>query len=399
MFRFAQVAIRMSSVPRAGRGAGRSVRRNNARPYHASLTRNGPATAAAVKPAEPQLASSVEIPATNDQRRHFSNQTFAEAPISKASKAGIKHKYLSDVQAATLSLGLAGKDLLVQAKTGTGKTMAFLLPSVERLATVSPPPRQGQVSILILSPTRELALQIEEEAKTLLTCHSFRAQHAIGGTSITAEQHRMRNERCDILIATPGRLLDHLENGDVRSRLANVQCLILDEADRLLDQGFMNDLQKIFTFLPPRTQVPRQAMLFSATMSAEVKQVVGKALSGDYQFVSTLTEEEANTHEHVPQSVISAPLSDTLATTLAVVREDKATHGAASKIMIFCPTARSTGLAADVFRKIKGLPPVLEIHSRKSQSQRSKAAEAFKNAKNAILFSSDVAARGMDFPG
>lgn len=101
----------------------------------------------------------------------------------------------------------------------------------------------------------------------------------------------------------------------------------------------------------------------------------------------------------VPQSVTIAPLSDTLATTLAVVRDDIATHGKASKIMIFCPTARSTALSAEVFRQIKGLPPILEIHSRKTQANRSKAAEAFKDAKTSILFSSDVAARGMDFPG
>ena len=92
----------------------------------------------------------------------------------------------------------------------------------------------------------------------------------------TSEKNRLQNERCDILIATPGRLLDHLENGDVRSRLANLKSLILDEADRLLDQGFMNDLEKMFASLPQRKQVPRQAMLFSATMSPEVKQVRGR---------------------------------------------------------------------------------------------------------------------------
>jgi ATP-dependent RNA helicase MSS116 len=90
---------------------------------------------------------------------------------------------------------------------------------------------------------------------------------------MNSEQRRLQHERCDILIATPGRLLDHLENGDVRSRLTNVQSLILDEADRLLDQGFLSALEKIFAFLPSRKQVPRQAMLFSATMSSEVKQV------------------------------------------------------------------------------------------------------------------------------
>lgn len=187
----------MSSTPRGGRGAGRSSRRNHARPYHANAPRNAPAATA--KLAETPAPAAANIPATDDSRRHFSNQTFANAPISTQSKSAIKHMYLSDVQAATLELGLAGKDLLVQAKTGTGKTMAFLLPTVERLAKLGIKPRQGDISVLILSPTRELALQvstativclftlisirkIEDEAKVLLKNHPFVVQHAIGGT-------------------------------------------------------------------------------------------------------------------------------------------------------------------------------------------------------------------------
>lgn len=146
-----RAALRMLPIPRGGHGAGRAARRNHSRPYHASTTRNSLAVAVAVKP----------IPAADDDRqRHFSEQTFADAPISNASKSGIKHQYLSDVQAATLESGLAGKDLLVQAKTGTGKTMAFLLPTVERLAKRQELPRKGQISALILSPTRELAMQV-----------------------------------------------------------------------------------------------------------------------------------------------------------------------------------------------------------------------------------------------
>ena len=131
MLRYAQAIIRMPSIPRMGRGAGRAGRRNNnARPYHASLTRSGPATAAALKSLiEPQFASSeIEIPATSEQRRHFSEQNFADAPISKASKSGIKHKYLSDVQAATLELISYDKDLL--GATKREQKMILLLPQL-----------------------------------------------------------------------------------------------------------------------------------------------------------------------------------------------------------------------------------------------------------------------------
>lgn len=154
--------LRMSSsIPRGGRGAGRAVRRHNSKSYHASAKHSSPAAALAVKPVEP-----VE-PATKDRLRHFSDHTFEDAPISAASKSGIKHQHLSDVQAATLQLGLAGKDILVQAKTGTGKTMAFLLPTVERLAKLPRIPPAGQISALILSPTRELALQVGTELRNI----------------------------------------------------------------------------------------------------------------------------------------------------------------------------------------------------------------------------------------
>lgn len=141
-------------------------------------------------------------------------------------------------------------------------------------------------------------------------------------------------------------------------------------------------------------------------------------MNADHQFVSTLSEDEANTHQHgkyplhspfvhlvsprsssVPQTVITAPLSESLAATLQVFRDDLAQHGPSSKIMVFFPTARATGLAADVCRNIPGLPKILEIHSRMSQPKRIQAADTFKDAQSAILFSSDVAARGMDFPG
>lgn len=162
MLRLTQAAIRMStSASRTGREAGRGTRRNNTRNINASALRAGPAAALAVKPAPAPapVEPIVVVPKPQENRKHFSDQKFANAPISKESRLAIRHEYLSDVQAATLDLGLAGKDLLVQAKTGTGKTMAFLLPTVERLAK-STTSRNGNISVLILSPTRELALQV-----------------------------------------------------------------------------------------------------------------------------------------------------------------------------------------------------------------------------------------------
>ncbi|KAH7910632.1 P-loop containing nucleoside triphosphate hydrolase protein [Hygrophoropsis aurantiaca] len=306
---------------------------------------------------------------------------------------------MTDVQAATIEFGLSGVDLLVQAKTGTGKTTAFLLPAIENL--INQPPPQNQISIVVLSPTRELALQIEKEAKGLLQNHPLKVQSVIGGTNMKTESNRLSAGQCDILVATPGRLIDHLQNGALKQRVQCLQTLVLDEADRLLDQGFKPELEKILTFLPNRQQVPRQCMLYSATLSQPIKQIASLYLHPNHQFVSTLRDDEVNTHQHVPQSFVIVPIEDSLPAVLAILKEEIATNGDSAKCMVFCTTARGTSVAATVLANAGGsdLPPVYEIQSRMSQSARSKNAEAFKSAKSAILFSSDVTARGMDFPG
>ncbi|KAH0830321.1 P-loop containing nucleoside triphosphate hydrolase protein [Lanmaoa asiatica] len=301
---------------------------------------------------------------------------------------------------ATLELGLSGADLLVQAKTGTGKTMAFLLPAIEQLAK-KPVPRGGTASILVLSPTRELAMQIQKEANTLVNNHPFRVQALIGGTSIGMQKQRLTTRRCDILVATPGRLLDLLESTNLAERLRSIQTIVLDEADRLLDVGFKDTLNSIFKYLPDRDQNPRQCMLYSATLSRDVKEIAALYLTPDHKFVSTLAEDEINTHEHVPQTCITVPISDTMKATLAVLRDDVAEHGNSSKSMVFCTTAWGTSATAKLLEDAGygTLPPVYEIHSRLTQNRRLTVAQNFKRAKSGILVTSDVTARGMDFPG
>ncbi|KAK7062068.1 P-loop containing nucleoside triphosphate hydrolase protein [Favolaschia claudopus] len=368
-------------------------------------TTNSMASAATATASVPPKATPATAPAPKPvgsarNEAHFSARRFADAPISEASKRGIKHEFLSDVQDATLDPALKGLDLLVQAKTGTGKTLAFLLPAVERLIQMELVNRK--ISMLVLSPTRELALQIEDEAQTLIEKHPFRVAHAIGGTNMNATSKRIMEDPPRILIATPGRLVDHLENTHGFVHLFNdLRVIVYDEADRLLDQGFRKELDKILSFLPDKTQVRRQALLFSATISNEIKAVAKGALAPNYKFVSTLREDEVNTHEHVPQQSIVVPFSRQLAATLAFLQQDRILNNGSSKAMIFLPTARLVGFYYEALSKLPPgtLPPLLEIHSRKSQSARTKAAEAFKDAKEAVLFSSDVTARGMDFPG
>ncbi|KAF8213883.1 P-loop containing nucleoside triphosphate hydrolase protein [Mycena galopus ATCC 62051] len=379
-----------------------SRRPRRPRPAGPPAVRTMASAATATAPVAPAPAPAPEPASVSSTRNeaHFSARRFADAPISEASKRGIKHEFLSDVQASTLDPALKGLDLLVQAKTGTGKTLAFLLPAVERLSQMELTNRK--ISMLVLSPTRELALQIEEEAQTLIAHHPFKVAHAIGGTNMTATSKRIMENPPRILIATPGRLVDHLENTHSFVHLfSDLRVIVYDEADRLLDQGFRKELDKILSYLPDKTKVKRQALLFSATVSEEIKVVAKGALAANYKFISTLRDDEINTHEHVPQQSMVVPFSHQLAATLAFLKQDRTLHNGASKAMIFLPTARMVGFYFEALSQLpKGsLPPLYEIHSRKSQPARIRAADAFKDCKEGVLISSDVTARGMDFPG
>lgn len=304
--------------------------------------------------------------------------------------------------------------MLAQAKTGTGKTLAFLIPAIQRLCSLPRPPQQTSISVLVLSPTRELALQIEKEALMLLKNLSgnIGVQHVVGGTNITSERKRLLRDRKDLLIATPGRLLDHLENGgeglDLKTCFRDLRVLVLDEADRMLDMGFRASLEKIMKVIPDPLQGKaggRQSLFFSATIPSFVHDVA--KLKPDHVFISTLKEEEVNTHEHVPQEYKIVPVRSFLAEALNVVLSEAKASPKDHKIIVFCPTARATSLAADVFSQVSIvdkqtfsiLGPIYEIHSRKSQSARTKTMTDFKASPNGVLFSSDVTARGVDIPG
>lgn len=289
--------------------------------------------------------------------------------------------------------------MLAQAKTGTGKTVAFLLPAIQRLLASKREP--GLVSVLILTPTRELALQIEKEANILLRGfeNEIGVQHTVGGTNMTTEIKNLKSRRCDILVATPGRLVDHLENNGLAPRFSKLQTFVLDEADRMLDMGFAPDLQKIKRALPKPNQVPRQSLLFSATYTPSI--IASADIAPDHVFVNTIPEHEQNTHEHVAQTYETGSMSDVLPLTLKHLLNEMQANPTSYKIICFLPTAKATALAKEVMSLIPQAHPQnhYEIHSRMSQSARVKASDNFRKSATAVLFSSDVSARGVDFPG
>jgi ATP-dependent RNA helicase MSS116 len=285
---------------------------------------------------------------------------------------------------------MAGKDVLARAKTGSGKTLGFLLPAIE--SVVKAGTHGKKVSILVLSPTRELAMQIHAEALELLTFHeTIGAQVVYGGTNFNTDIKRLRTAKCDILIATPGRLIQHLDEG-ITGMLDDCSVLVLDEADRLLDMGFKPAVEKILRYVPQ----DRQSLMFSATVSDSIKKIAAAGLRPGYAYVDCVGDEDAGaTNTQVKQSVAIAPLEDQM----AVLKQLIESHCAATpdpKIMCFHTTARGTSIAAELFRNMR--EDVTVIHSRLSQSARTKATDQFRKVTTGVMMTSDVTARGIDIP-
>ncbi|KAJ9171502.1 hypothetical protein P3X46_014861 [Hevea brasiliensis] len=330
---------------------------------------------------------------------YLSESRFDQCSISPLSLKGIKdagYEKMTVVQEATLPVIIKGKDVLAKAKTGTGKTVAFLLPAIE-VVVKSPPIGRDQkrppILVLVICPTRELASQAAAEANTLLKYHSsIGVQVVMGGTRLALEQKQMQANPYQILVATPGRLRDHIENtAGFATRLMGVKVLVLDEADHLLDMGFRKDIEKIIAAVPKQ----RQTLLFSATVPEEVQQICHIALRRDHEFINTVEEGTEETHSQVRQMHLVAPL-DKHFSILYVLLKDHIADNVDYKILVFCTTAMVTRMVADLLSELS--LNVREIHSRKPQSYRTRVSDEFRKSKGLILVTSDVSARGVDYP-
>lgn len=355
-------------------------------------------------------------PATmiSNENKLSTTSTFSSLAVSANTKKAIetvmKYTNMTPVQDQSIPHVLDGKDVFVKAKTGTGKTLAFLIPSIEVLirdktrhakamrsrdVTKSPPVAPV---ILVLSPTRELAAQIADEAKTLCSFHKFEIVTLFGGTNMDSDVKRLNQPRgVDIIVATPGRLLAHLQetNGFARRCGQGISVLILDECDRLLDMGFSKDINKIMNFLKPSAPT-RQTLLFSATTTDNVKEIAASTLKPGYSSIDTVGEEQEQTHSHVPQRVTAVPQGQQLRALASLIHKEVSENPRSYKIMVFFATARQAAFASSLFNQAN--INVLEIHSRKTQGHRTRTSDTFRAAQKAILFSSDVTARGLDYP-
>ncbi|KAM0906567.1 hypothetical protein ACQ4PT_016701 [Festuca glaucescens] len=329
----------------------------------------------------------------------FTNKRFDEfgiSPLTVKALTDAGYVQTTVVQEAALPVCLEGKDVLVKAKTGTGKSVAFLLPAIESVLNAMKSNTNHRVSpvyALVLCPTRELAVQVTAEANVLLKHHhGVGVQSLIGGTRFKLDQRRLESDPCQILVATPGRLLDHIENRSSFSvRLMGLKLLVLDEADHLLDLGFRKDIEKIADSLPRQ----RQTLLFSATVPKEVRRVSQLVLNKDHVFVDTVGLGAVETPTKVQQQYLVVPHELHFHMVHRLLREhiDQEVN---YKVIVFCTTAMMTEFMYIMLRDLK--LNVREIHSRKPQLYRTRISEEFRDSNRLILVTSDVSTRGVNYP-
>jgi ATP-dependent RNA helicase RhlE len=274
---------------------------------------------------------------------------------------------------------LKGGDLLAAAQTGTGKTAGFTLPILHRLTTNPLTPKPGRPRCLILVPTRELAAQVEESVRTYGKYVNLKSMVMFGGVNINPQYAALRG-RVDILVATPGRLLDHV--GQKTVDLSGVEILVLDEADRMLDMGFIRDIRKVIALIPKQ----RQTLLFSATFSDEIRGLVAGLLNNPASVEVARRNAPA---EAVAQSVYHVDRERKRDLLIQLIGD----HGW-HQVLVFTRTKHGADALSDRLGKA-GIRSAA-LHGNKSQSQRQRALDDFKRLKLNVLVATDIAARGID---
>ncbi|OHA72276.1 MAG: hypothetical protein A3A27_00535 [Candidatus Wildermuthbacteria bacterium RIFCSPLOWO2_01_FULL_47_18] len=315
------------------------------------------------------MAAQQESPAFSGT---FSDLGIAPRILETLNRLGYRHP--TPIQEKAIPTGIEGKDMMGIAQTGTGKTLAFGIPMLQRLASMS---GMG----LVVLPTRELALQVEEMLKKIGPGLGMRTAVLIGGTGMGPQISALRNKP-SIIIATPGRLIDHLEHRSVR--LDMVKILVLDEADRMLDMGFAPQLNKILSAIPRE----RQTMLFSATMPSEITKIATRFMRLPLRIevapagttVARVTQEIFIVGRHDKERLLEKLLGEYRGTTLVFTR----TKWGAKKLM----------------RAVKSMGhSTAELHGNRSLGQRKEALDGFKTGRYRVLVATDIASRGIDVVG
>ncbi|CAI5533032.1 unnamed protein product [Closterium sp. Naga37s-1] len=316
---------------------------------------------------------------------------FEELPISKRTMKGLKdseYVHMTAIQRAAIPHALCGRDVLGAAKTGSGKTLAFIIPLLERLHRQRWSHMDG-VGGIIISPTRELATQIFGELKKAGRHHPFSGGLLIGGRAGSVEKERERVQSLNILVCTPGRLLQHMDetpNFDA----SNLQMLVLDEADRILDLGFAAALNAIIANLPPPPH--RQTLLFSATQTKSVRDLARLSLSSP-EYLSVHAEAKEATPLRLQQTVMVVEASQKLDVLWSFLR-----NHLQKKTVVFLSSCKQVKFVFEAFRRLRPGIALKLLHGRMKQMTRLASFYDFCEADHAVLFATDIAARGLDFP-
>ncbi len=308
----------------------------------------------------------------------FADLQLAQPLLQAINEEGYTHP--TPIQAKAIPQVLAGHDLMAAAQTGTGKTAGFTLPILQQLLAIGPgKPLAGRPKVLILTPTRELAAQVQESVRTYGRHTRITSMVMFGGVNINPQISALKKP-VDILVATPGRLLDHISQKTLV--LSDVEVLVLDEADRMLDMGFIRDIRKILALLPPK----RQNLLFSATFSDDIRQLARGVLNKP---VEVSVSPPNTTAQRVEQTVHLVSQSDKRDVLSHIIRES-GWH----QVLVFTRTKHGANRLAE--RLVKDGLQAAAIHGNKSQAARTRALEGFKTGKVSVLVATDIAARGLD---
>ncbi|KAL9119586.1 MAG: hypothetical protein Q9187_003860 [Circinaria calcarea] len=336
-------------------------------------------------------ASSLDIPSTTSLSLPSTGTTlqkFSDLNLSSKTMQAIedmKFVTMTEIQQRGIPPLMAGRDVLGAAKTGSGKTLAFLIPAVEMLSALRFKPRNG-TGVIVVSPTRELALQIFGVARELMAHHSQTYGIVIGGANRRAEAEKLA-KGVNLVIATPGRLLDHLQNtqGFVYK---NIRALVIDEADRILEVGFEDEMRQIVKILPKEE---RQTMLFSATQTTKVEDLARISLRPGPLYINVDHQKEHSTVEGLEQGYVLCDSDKRFLLLFSFLKRN-----IKKKIIVFFSSCACVDYHSELLNYID--LPVLGLHGKQKQQKRTNTFFEFCNAKQGVLIATDVAARGLDIP-
>ncbi|EFW98944.1 dead box ATP-dependent RNA helicase [Grosmannia clavigera kw1407] len=328
------------------------------------------------------------LPPVGDDAESGSGR-FADLTLSDRTKQGLADmgfETMTAIQRRALPPLLAGKDVLGAAKTGSGKTLAFLIPAVEMLFALKFKPRNG-VGVVVVTPTRELALQIWGVAQELMAHHTQTTGIVMGGANRRAEAEKL-GRGVNLLVATPGRLLDHLQNTP-NFLYKHLRSLIIDEADRILEVGFEDELRQIIKILPKE----RQTMLFSATQTQKIDDLAKVSLRANPLYLNVDEAQQFSTVDGLEQGYVVCGSQDRFLLLWSFLKR----MAGKKKVIVFFSSCNSVKYHADLLRYID-LGGVLDLHGKQKQAKRTSTFFEFCNAEQGILLCTDVAARGLDIP-